>query len=113
MTSAPRSASSMPAKGPARMCPTSRILMPASGPDDAAVTARSELGTERREKAHDALAGLDARGTVPAEREDAHGQVRDARVAEAAEPVGHLGLVAGGEHVADVGGVTVLEQPLV
>ena len=29
------------------------------------------------------------------------------------QPLDHAGLVAGGEHVADVGGVAVLEQPLV
>ena len=47
--------------------------------------------------------GLDARGAVGTEREHAHREVGDARVAEALQPFDDRGLVAGGEEIADVG----------
>src|SRR5262245_40717196 len=99
----------MPAKGPARMCPTSRTRIPFRGPatpeDVGAVTGRSQLRAQRREELLGTPARLDALVALLAERHDAHAEIGGTRVAEALEPLDDRRLVTGREHVALVDGV--------
>src|SRR4051794_8790275 len=115
MTSAPRSASSIVAYGPASITPTSRIRMPDSGPGVIGV-----VGSSRKRSSHvggqlrNDFARAVFRGhqflTRLADRKQPCRQIGDACIGEAAEAREDRLLVACRRQVADVAGVTAIQQ---
>src|SRR5262245_32592354 len=115
MTSAPRSASSIVAYGPASITPTSRMRTPARGPVICALDCSRKGSPHLRRELRNNLPRAVFRGNqlvaVLADRQQTHRQVGDACVGEAAEPRENRFLVAGRGQVADIAGVATIEQP--
>src|SRR5882757_5039616 len=117
MTSAPRSASSMVAYGPASITPTSRMRISDSGPVICVFGSSRKRSSHLRHQLRNDVACTVFRSDqlvarLP-DRQQTYRQIGDARVGELLEPRQYRLFVARRCQVADVAGVTAIEQLLV